>query len=531
MGGRFPAHRATHGEDRTYGTWLLESLGLPRLRVPRAPTQPESEPTTLGIGDYLNYCVLSQNEIDTSVLGHTDPFKNIKRKYVFEVLYGLYGEGRAELQDELRRTLGQLRALRADGETLDRLLVSTPWANRAELERRATEARTELAERRAAGADVARRATESAGTRRLRDEIVRLDERVADLRAQVEREGVAARRLEELRAQLSAQSSRLTRSIVADSLLLGYEFQLCPRCGAEVDAARGATQTCALCLQAPQPTYRREDLIKEQDRLQAQIAETEELVGAHTRNAAARQEEIDRGEALREELAGRLNRDTARYVSDAADQIASSAADAARLEETVRRLEDYLGLFTRRDAAMRDMNALEQRQEELEAQLEADEADRGEAWRRVVGLEQRLDRILERLHAPEIGEEEATRIDRATYLPIVRGRSFDDLGSLGLKVLVNVAHALAHHETSLEQRMGLPGMLIIDGPSSNIGREGVDRQRIESIYSYLIEVGNRLGEDLQIIVADTDVPGNVAPYVRVSFTEDDRLVPRESRQA
>ncbi len=81
-GWRLPVRQSTPGLEETYRAWLLRMLGLPSLQVPRAPTQPESDPTPVTIADYLNYCFLTQDEIDNSVIGHRDFYRNIKRRYV-----------------------------------------------------------------------------------------------------------------------------------------------------------------------------------------------------------------------------------------------------------------------------------------------------------------------------------------------------------------------------------------------------------------------------------------------------------------
>ncbi len=90
---------------------------------------------------------------------------------------------------------------------------------------------------------------------------------------------------------------------------------------------------------------------------------------------------------------------------------------------------------------------------------------------------------------------------------------------------MNVAHALAHHETGIALGIPMPGFLIIDGPSSNIGHEGEDLARIESIYRKLIDIGDELKDELQIIVADNNVPEYAYPYVRLNLSEEDRLIP------
>jgi hypothetical protein len=108
---RLPAMRSDAGAPLTYGVWLLEKLDLPVLRVPQAPTRPsESAFIPVSINDYLRYCRLRQDEIDVDVLGSSQPFRDIKRRYVFRILYGGYDAEVARLQDELRTLQSELRA-------------------------------------------------------------------------------------------------------------------------------------------------------------------------------------------------------------------------------------------------------------------------------------------------------------------------------------------------------------------------------------------------------------------------------------
>ncbi len=92
--------------------------------------------------------------------------------------------------------------------------------------------------------------------------------------------------------------------------------------------------------------------------------------------------------------------------------------------------------------------------------------------------------------------------------------------------MVNVAHALAHQRTSLATGIPLPNILFVDGLTSNIGqRDDLDRGRVEGIYRYLMRLSDDLGDQLQVIVADNDVPAASSSYIVAEFTEADRLVP------
>jgi hypothetical protein len=47
--------------------------------------------------------------------------------------------------------------------------------------------------------------------------------------------------------------------------------------------------------------------------------------------------------------------------------------------------------------------------------------------------------------------------------------------SQGLKKLVNIAHALAHHTVAIDRNLPMPGLLVLDGLSANGGHEGFDQ--------------------------------------------------------
>ena len=142
----------------------------------------------------------------------------------------------------------------------------------------------------------------------------------------------------------------------------------------------------------------------------------------------------------------------------------------------------------------------------------------------VAALERRLYEYLEQLHVPVLGDMLSAVIDRQTYLPIVSGRRFDELSSQGLEVLVNVAHALAHHTVAIDRGLPLPGFLVLDGLSSNVGREGFDAARVQDIYRLILSVADRYGDQLQLIAVDNDPPHFMDDYNVLTLEQNDRLI-------
>ena len=75
---------------------------------------------------------------------------------------------------------------------------------------------------------------------------------------------------------------------------------------------------------------------------------------------------------------------------------------------------------------------------------------------------------LERLNVPTLGDTLSVSINRTNYLPEVSTRTLMSFPQ-GLKTLVNVAHALAHHTVAIDRGLSLPGLLVLDGVSANSG--------------------------------------------------------------
>ncbi|MFD3488012.1 hypothetical protein [Streptomyces sp. NPDC058665] len=523
---RLPVSQLEPGYDLTFRDWLLEQLGLPRVRVPKAPTKDTSELTPVSINDYLMYCFLRQQEIDTSVFGTPDNYnKNIKRKYVFEILYGLYSPKAAILREQLRRVTAKLNTLTVDAETLERILAESSFASRAELEVDQVATQNGLRQVRTASRGLPRE-NHDPRTVELRKSVSQADSELGAIDRAVQAETTSLEALLNLRDQLVAQSRRLTRALIAERLLNDFEFHSCPRCGAEV-ADRGDENTCRLCLQEPPNKPSPSTLAAEQDRVIEQVAETEQLIErSELRLTQLHQTRATQAE-IRKEIGDQLDQASASYFSDYADVIRSQAADEARLEEHLARIKDALNLHLRLEGQTERVADLERERDELTAEIERTRHSDPSVAFRLARLDSIFESLLREIDVPRFEENAASLIDRKTYLPVVDGRQFNKLQSQGVSVLVNVAHVLAHQIVSLEDPGSLlPNILILDGVGSNVGHEGVDLERLRNMYRTLRRVTVDHPE-LQIIVTDNDPPPIDDVYVALQLSDTDRFVPSD----
>ncbi|WP_216586539.1 hypothetical protein [Streptomyces brasiliscabiei] len=521
---RLPASELQAGYDQTFRNWWLDMLDLPAIRVPRAPTDDASPLVPVTISDYLMYCVLKQKEIDTSVFGTPDNnHKNIKRKYVFEILYGLYDPEAAGLREHLRKVTTELNALTADAATLARILEDTTFASRAQLEVERQESEQQLTHARQADLRLTRDLTDSA-TVSLRTQISEAEAELGRISDAAAAEAASVSRLQELRDQLIAQSRRLTRALVAERLLNDFEFHTCPRCGAGVPD-RGDENTCRLCLQTPPQTPAPSTLAAEQDRVIEQVTETEELIKRSTRRLDELEAARSAQSRRRTELGEHLDRAAATYITDETDRIRGVAAQQARLEERLARIDDALHLHDRLQGQSERIAELEREQEDLNDRIAASRHSNTAVHERLDKLDEAFEATLRSFDAPRFDNQPGSRINRETYLPVVDGRSFADLQSQGVEVLVNVAHVLTHQQVALANDIPLPNLLIIDGISSNVGHEGVDLERLRKMYATLLEEATERIDQLQIIVTDNDSPPIDGIHLALELSDTDRLVP------
>lgn len=238
-----PARKATASHPVTMSDWLLGQLDIPNVSVPAAPTRPESDPTPVSFADYLNYCILRGDEIDNCVFGHSNPYRDIKRKYVFEIVYGLYDVSLAELQAELRAVDTELTYLRGQSAAAERNFAGTELesieAVRVAREQRLARSQELLAQE----SQIAQDARTQSADPTLRLRIDDVSRRLAAATSTLRTAEAQLQDLEVLVEQLRSQEARLTRARVAGEALVDFEFILCPRCGHVVDQGRvsGAT--------------------------------------------------------------------------------------------------------------------------------------------------------------------------------------------------------------------------------------------------------------------------------------------------
>lgn len=516
------------GREASFSGFLLDRLTLPNVSVPTARNEPTASVTPVSATDWLGYCIVTGDDLDSQVFGHLNSWRDGKRRWVFELVYGLYDVKTARLQAELRGLQLRLDGMSRESEVIASFLADTPFSDRVALLNELTRRRAQHAVTQSRQAELAGAVTAEADVSRLRDALLTVTAKRDRLREEQHHLLRQFDDLQDLRKQLQSQSARLTRAIVADEWLVDFEFVVCPRCGSDVDDQRAADGHCYLCLQPQHLSSAPDALLAEQDRVTSQLQETDMVL--ETRRAAieAVRTALDQADRTVARLNDELDARTASFVSARASAIRAHAEQFAATRADIDRLGEYLQLLDRRDARTAEQAQIAARIDELQAAIDAQTFEQSEAQEHITALERRMLEYLEELHIPQLGDLLTVRVTGPTWLPLVSGRTFDELSSQGLKTLVNAAHALAHHTVAIDRGLPLPGLLVLDGLSANTGHEGFDGARIGDLYRLLATVSRDYEGLLQIIAVDNEVPPGVVAdledNVVLTLSQNDRFI-------
>jgi hypothetical protein len=509
---------------RSISDALLAAINIPNVEIPRARTRASAETVRLTFNDLYSYLYVEQQDIDRSVVHHTETFRDPKRRAVFELLFGLADPGQLTAESELGRLREELKAANSRAELIESFLEtagveSYVWlrSKSIELSEIANNATAELIQLRET---VAARTT---AHEKLRNRIASAEaaSEVAERELAESRSEVSRR--EELLAQFQLDSFREDKARSASRRLSPLEFVMCPRCLQELPESRADSDHCHLCLQEVAVDYASTpdvSLVEAED----QVDELEELLTKAREICTERESRLkalQRGLAmLREDL----DLVTAEAVAPRFGEIellsARRASALVELDGVGKYLKFWEELNNIRDSA----RGLASRIAELEEIISSTKSRLSQRRLVLDELSSLFDETVRSLGVPWAN---SAAIDPKTYLPTVDGERFETLAVAGgTKTVVTVAYHLTLLAHALEQRDTLlPQLLILDTPRKNLGFNLNDSEMGDRIYSRIQTLVDAYGSEVQFIIADNDLPRAWDGFSRIHVDYNHPLIP------
>jgi hypothetical protein len=513
-------------EEQTISNFLMSATGLPIERIPRRSRGATSATVGISFQDLYGYVYVQAKEIDRSVVGHLDQFKNKKRIALFEIMFGLTDPELLELQRRAGQLNEDILAAQTEAATVRAFLEAAGTENDEDLVREYQALAQALHEAdkafQALRSDIEDLASASRDIQHRLSSALEQATRAANA-ARIARETADGRRA--LVAQLRLDLDRAERSASASGILTAFTFATCPRCAQRLDTRPVASGHCVVCTQ-PDPEVSPEAVSSATARLREQLADAQGLLQEDERSQQEAEDAAREAELFAAQQRHLVDRQTRSTVAPRFDAIADISANQAALNARMKAIADARQLWRR-------LGLLDQRVTDLKSERAAVGQDVASREALLAGRRARVDELsglfAETLERLELPWSSSARIDTETYLPIVNETKFEELQASGggLSTTVNVAYHIALLTYALDHTdVLLPSMVIIDSPRKNIGNGPQDAALASRIYSRLLTLQDAYQSRVQMILADNDVPQGVSSnFNRIEFDYDNPMVP------
>nr|WP_192749883.1 AAA family ATPase [Actinopolymorpha pittospori] len=513
----------SRGDQASVSDRLLGLLGIPAVEIPRARTRATAASVPLTFNDLYAYVYVEQQDIDRSVVHHTEVFREPKRRAIFELLFGLADPQHLAMETELGRVRDGLRHAESRAAAVRTFLHTATDQDEESLRRRRL-ALGEKAEEAREGLERLR-AEISASTsahQTLRDEVLKAEEDAQEASEGAQAAETEVARREHLLAQMRVNLVREDKARIASRRLSPLEFVVCPRCTQALEEGRSSAGVCALCLQ-PDPLAGME-FETPLDDTDEQIAELDNLLSVAI-NDAERARDVARATNRRlAHLRQALDVATAEAVTPRFNEVELLSATRAQALADLDHIRNVLNFWDELKALDATVSALISERQRLEEALRRSRA-KLEARRSVLGdLGDRFNETVVALQVPWAADGS---IDHRTYLPLVNGERFESLAVAGgTKTIVTVAYHLALLGHALaEQDTLLPQMLILDTPRKNLGVNPSDKAMGTRIYERIRALVDAYQNKVQFIIAENDFLDEADWARSLHFDYDNPLLP------
>lgn len=488
--------------EESLSSFLLQELGFFNVKVANQP---------FSFRDLYKYCYVKQTTIDSeNLLSEKTWGPNIKRKPTFELIFNLFDTVLSDLKAQLKTKSEELSDLekRRIG-VFDFLKKLNLLDHKLYLEQKKQLDDTIELKKAQLYAIKANARSDSSLNRELEREIFDYKEKLAQFDKEIYDQKEYVNKLILLRNQYRSEMDKIEFLIEGAFTLGRYKFAYCPSCLNEV--IHSSQNGCELCgndiksLTSDEVSAYKNELRK----LKSKFNKISEFI-------VSQEEKIIRLQVNKEDTnydyqlaQAELNHITKEYVNPFVEQIEKLNFEIGEINNKINELRknldimDQFNQLTSKSAKQESVIAgLKGRIKEIESNTNSKEDV-------IRDLSEIYEGLLTDFSFPKLSN---AYIGIKDYLPYIRGRKYDDLGSLGAVTMLTMAYFISILLLGVESNNNHPGLIVIDSPRKNLGSDNKDDQEFKdekifnSIIRTFINIHDKNGEKLQMIVINNGYP-------------------------
>ena len=289
-----------------------------------------------------------------------------------------------------------------------------------------------------------------------------------------------------------------------------YEFLFCPNCLRPIEK-NASVETCCLC--GCEKNDENSELFvtkKEITTLKRKTTELTKFIELEDKklDALIHQENECRRKLQEEEL--ELHHLTSDYVNPHLEEIEFINYEIGKRNRQIFELQKNLSMFEEVERCKELISSKEKSIEIIKANIKVLKDNAIDKDEVINELSKVFSEILLKFEYPKLSN---ACIDEKRYLPYVRNRKYNDIGSLAGVTLITMAYYLAILMVGFKE-FNHPGILIIDSPRKNLGAQASkeenkdfkDERIFNATIKYLYDVAEANKENIQLIVVNNGFP-------------------------
>ncbi len=462
--------------------------GITPPRVRKSKLSEDSELIRLSLRDYLWYCYLDQDTIDSAFFhleaeAHTQ--KRLKSRDVMRSILGYHQEAVAQLEAESLRVREAKNALRSGAKLLKETLTNNDVTSQPEIKEKVLQLTKNLSDvRKHIGtlrADI-QRANVSHIVDSLKEDGRRLSNEIEQTKQAIDS---IDKLIIDNTAHLNEIKSlkiKFQRGLSARYVLSNVQFDSCPRCTQTLPGR--PVNICPVCDQEePSSESSKTDASLIQKDADSRISELSEIIENYEQQVRRLHIYYNDQISTKRLTDRKINDEMNRYDSAYLATVLEYERRSIEIEQSIKELTRSLQLFKRVEEQLSRADQLEVREKGIREQLKEARVAAEKDVQNIRKLERYFLEYLIKAGVPGIRLEDKVQVSISTFLPLVAPEggqdvavtSFSNLSSGGKKVLFKCCYALAIHRLAIETNASLPALLIIDSPMKNIS----ERENIE----------------------------------------------------
>lgn len=495
--------------EKSLSAFLLREVGLPNIKIANQ---------SFSFRDLFKYSYISQSKIDSeNLLNEKIWHYNFKRKYTFEIIFGIYNELLGDLKQQLKNKNIEINSLqnKRDGiyeflKNLDLIDTGAFQENKERIHRRIKIKKSRLYDLKKKGK------YRSKGSLYLENQIITIKSKIEDLINEIEKKNQYIEKLTLLRNQYIGDIEKIKFIIEGANSFRKFEFDTCPSCLSELQVIDSVNEhdNCNLCgNKLKDLTLEEIDTFKSEiRRITMKSNSLIKFIDIQKVQLSDLNIEKNRLYEMLIKKQNLLDHIQSEYVSPYIEQIERLNYEIGVLIESEEQLNEKLKVINQFAKINNEIINEEANKSNLEEQIKSVETNTITKEEVIKDLSQLFEEILSKFSFPKLNN---AYIKESDYLPYVRGVKYDDLGSGGAVTMTTMAYYLSIALLKLKNKNHL-GLLIMDSPRKNLGADAnlddefKDEAIFNSIIKYFMSIfdgeNNDDLEEIQLIIVSNGTP-------------------------